>query len=73
MKASLGDLEFERWLRLRNAGEIEWVTKEGNHIPIKDLDDNHLINIIHMLEKQGMIEDAHWEALGSVGDVDFNF
>ena len=27
-----------------------WVTKEGRHIPIKDMDSAHLLNAINLLE-----------------------
>jgi hypothetical protein len=29
---------------------ITWKTKDGRKIPIEDLGDDHLINIIHMIE-----------------------
>ena len=72
MRATLEDLKFERWLRLRNSGAIEWITRDGKHIPLKDLEDSHLSNIIHMIEENARREDDAWEALGSTGDVDFN-
>lgn len=30
-----------------------WTTVKGDHIPIKELTDNHLNNIVKMLEKNG--------------------
>jgi hypothetical protein len=71
MKAEYGDLKHEQWLRLRNSGAIEWVTRDGKHIPIKDLDDNHLSNIINMIEENTRRRDEALEALGSIGDMDF--
>lgn len=71
MKADYEDLKHEQWLRLRNSGAIEWVTRDGKHIPIKDLDDNHLSNIINMIEENTRRRDEALEALGSIGDRDF--
>lgn len=47
--ATLNDLLKEKWLREREQGEIKWVTKKGVEIPIKDLTDEHLENIIKFL------------------------
>lgn len=50
-RAELNDLIKERWLRERNSGEIKWVTKDGNEIPIKDMTNEHLENAInHLIE-----------------------
>lgn len=56
MKASLFDLQLERWLRARNNGDIVWTTKEGNQVPIKDMTDTHLVNTINMLERKSIEE-----------------
>ena len=46
-QATIQDLKLELWLRQRNSGFIIWTT-----IPIKDMDNNHLINTINMLLRQ---------------------
>ena len=48
-RASLDDLRLEQFLRNRNSGKLVWKTKEGELIPIKDITDEHLNNIIQML------------------------
>lgn len=72
MKASLFDLQLERWLRARNNGDIVWTTKEGNQVPIKDMTDTHLVNTINMLERKSIeelnledaIESFDWDKFG---------
>lgn len=55
-KAEYNDLKMELWLRMRDAGELVWVTKEGKEIPIKDMSTEHLINALRCLEwKDDMI------------------
>lgn len=49
--AELYDLLQELWLRKRNEGLIAWTTDDDEVIPIKDLDDEHLLNIIDKLLK----------------------
>lgn len=51
-KANIQDLELELWLRKRNSDYIIWTTKDGTNIPIKDMDNNHLVNTLKMLLKQ---------------------
>ncbi len=46
MKATIDDIKQELWLRLREKKHIVWETKDGQQIPIQDLSDTHLINII---------------------------
>lgn len=65
MKASLFDLQLERWLRARNNGSIVWTTKEGNQVPIKDMTDTHLVNTINMLERKSVEELELEEAIAS--------
>ena len=50
-KAGLEDLYRELWLRKRSRGEIVWVTKNGQTIPINEMTDSHLENTINMLER----------------------
>lgn len=51
-KATIQDLKLELWLRQRNSSSIIWTTKDNKNIPIKDMDNNHLVNTIKMLIKQ---------------------
>ena len=48
-KATIQDLKLELWLRQRNSGLIYWETKNNKKIPIKDMDNNHLVNTLKML------------------------
>lgn len=46
-RADITDILQERWLRRRDSGELVWKTKGGIEIPIKDLSDDHIENIIN--------------------------
>ncbi len=57
--ATLNDLLKEKWLREREQDEIKWTTKKGAEIPIKDLTDEHLANIIkHLVEREEYMDIA---------------
>lgn len=71
INADLSDLMTELWLRNRKKGLIVWTTKDGKVIPIKDLDDKHLVNIVRMLRRIDAKEAAYYEALSSMGDTIF--
>lgn len=58
-RATLEDLLKEKWLRERGQDKIRWTTKDGAEIPLKDLSDGHLENIIkHVIEHQERAEIA---------------
>lgn len=67
MHATLKDLLREYWLRKRNSGSIYWTTKEGRVIPIKDMDNTHLLNTIKML----LTQEEEMEHLGDMSPMDY--
>jgi len=46
----------EEHKRRRKMEEKTWKTKDGVEVPIKDLSDNHLLNIIRMLNRASELE-----------------
>ena len=68
--ASKKDLELELFLRKRQAGILVWKSKDGKEIPIKDLKDGHLVNILNLLDRKEEYYSQYLEALGSIGDTD---
>lgn len=68
--ASKKDLELELFLRKRQAGILVWKSKDGKEIPIKDLKDGHLVNILDLLDRKEEDYSQYLEALGSIGDTD---
>ena len=63
IEATIEDIEREFWLRQRNNGELVWKTKKGERIPVKDLTDSHLNNIMKYAEKQQDYENKILEGL----------
>ena len=48
MIANIDELRLEEFLRSRNSGKLVWKTKEGKIIPLKELSDEHLTNILNV-------------------------
>ena len=48
MIATIEDLRLEQFLRSRNSGKLVWKTKEGKIIPLKELSDKRLTNILNV-------------------------
>ena len=48
MIANIDELRLEEFLRSRNSGKLVWKTKEGKIIPLKELSDEHLTNILNI-------------------------
>ena len=71
IKASLKDLEMEMFLRMRDKGLIVWETKDGKKIPINELSDSHLTNIISFLYKKMYDDDNDMEMLENYDDTLF--
>lgn len=70
MKAKFKDLLTEYWLRKRNNGTIVWTTKDGKDIPIKDLSDDHLVNILNMFLRVQAEQEEHEEIMSHLEDYD---
>ena len=51
MIATIEDLKLEQFLRSRNSGKLVWKTKEGKIIPLKELSDEHLTNILNVYSR----------------------
>jgi hypothetical protein len=45
-KATIIDIQMELWIRERERGEILWHTKNGDTIPINNMSDYHLKNVL---------------------------
>ena len=70
-KATLKDLHLELWLRMREAKEIIWTTKDGKQIPIQEMSDEHLVNAINMLERHKEEEAEIWDHLGDMDPLEY--
>ena len=66
VEATITDIESELWLRMRNNDELVWKTKSGALIPIRNLSDAHLKNILRKAAKQEEYEDKILEGLSSL-------
>lgn len=70
MKAAFKDVFTEYWLRKRNNGTLVWTTKEGKNIPIKDLSDDHLVNILNMFLRAQAEQEEQEEIMSHLEDYD---
>ena len=70
MKEKYEDLMKERWIRKRDSGEIQWETKDGRSIPIKDMTDDHLENTIRVVEKM-RAKSKHYDDMGVCDDPNY--
>jgi len=53
--------EDESRIRESMASDV-WTTKDGKAIPISELTDDHLSNIIKMLKSKGWVHSSVWES-----------
>ena len=61
-EATYNDICMELWIRERNDRLIQWKTKDGNLIPIRDMTTEHLRNIIGIGESLcSSIESFDWD------------
>lgn len=57
-RATKRDLELEMWLRQRGQGLLYWQTKDGDKIPIDQMDDEHLLNTINLIDRSQESKEA---------------
>lgn len=57
-RATKRDLGLEMWLRQREQGLLYWQTKDGDKIPIDQMDDEHLLNTINLIERSQESKEA---------------
>ena len=56
-RATARDIELELWLRKRNSGELFWTTRSGTQLPLKDMDEGHLRNVLRLLREKERLEE----------------
>lgn len=70
-RATIQDLKLELWLRQRNSNNIYWTTRSGDHVAIKNMDINHLLNTIKMLLKQEKNDNMMIEHIRDMDPMDY--
>jgi hypothetical protein len=61
-EATHNDICMELWIRERNDRLIQWKTKDGDLIPIRDMTTEHLRNILRIRESLcSSIEYFDWD------------
>ena len=69
IEATKNDLIRELWHRMRDRGEIQWRTKDGRMIPIKDITDSHLLNALRMFHYRDEFDELGYEAMLDIIDT----
>jgi len=58
--------EYEEWMRSYEKNRYkypDWVTKDGQHIPIYRLEDSHLANLISFVQRKDPKNETRWADL----------
>lgn len=50
MNATIEHLQWELYLRFRD--KLTWRTKDGKEIPLSELSDEHLLNILRLIQQR---------------------
>ena len=69
IKAGKKEIELELFLRMRKKALV-WETRQGEHIPLADLSNSHLVNIYNMLNRLEELQEEQDEIMDHLGDMD---